>query len=329
MAQAFGELISSVFAPWGLVVMDASPRGVHQLGSEVLRRAIVDADLLHQRLLDRDAELTTAGYHAQVLVTEGSSLLFLLDEHTGARIPLRRVEGTWKAGKRQLEAEELLDILQQSPELLSPNALLRPVFQDAVLPTLAYTGGAAEVAYFAQSDVLYRHILRATTPILPRFSATLVEPEIAAIMDRHQLSLTDAFEPPAELAAKLGARAMPVEGKRRLASAGKALDAELEAVTGWMNSLDQGLGRAAQTAASKMRYQMNRLRRMAAHHQLERETSLERHAVAISTSLFPDRHPQERVIGAAYFLSRYGDALPSLLVDAAADPCIGHRVLPL
>ena len=328
-AQAFGRLVASVFAPWGLIVMDASTRGFHRLGREVLRRAIVEADRLHQLLLARDTELTTAGYHAQVLVAEGSSLLFLVDKRTGIRVPLRRLEGAWKVGKRVFQEAELLEILEVSPERLSANALLRPVFQDRILPTSAYIGGAAEVAYFAQSEVLYREILGGATPILPRLSATLVEPAIASIMERHLLSLTQAFEPPPELAARLGARAMPIEGKRRLAEAGKSLDEELEAVNTWMANLDEGLGRAARTASSKMRYQMNRLRRMAARHQLEKDASLLRHATAISTSLFPGGHLQERTMGAAYFLAKYGESLAPLLVQAAADPCIGHRLLPL
>lgn len=328
-AQAFGMLVANVFAPWGLIVMDASTRGFHRLGGEVLRHTIVDADRLHGDLLRRNAELTAAGYHAQVLVGDASSLLFLLDERTGMRVPLRRVEGRWKAGKRSFTEAELLGILKVSPERLSPNALLRPVFQDCILPTLAYVGGAAEVAYFAQSEVLYRELLGRATPILPRLSATLVEPAIASIMERHQLSLMQAFEPPAELAARLGARAMPIEGKRRLAAAGTALDRELEAVNAWMESLDEGLGRAARTASSKMRYQMNRLRRMSARHQLEKDASLLRQATAVSASLFPGGHLQERTVGAAYFLARYGDSLAPLLVQAAADPCIGHRLLPL
>jgi bacillithiol synthase len=328
-AQAFGKLVANVFAPWGLIVMDASTAGFHHLGQEVLRRAIVDADRLHQRLLERNAELTAAGYHAQVLVAEGSSLLFLIDERTGMRLPLRRSEGAWKAGKRVFKEAELLQILKVSPERCSPNALLRSVFQDRILPTAAYIGGPAEIAYFAQSEVLYRELFGGATPILPRLSATLVEPAIASIMERHQISLTQAFEPLPELAARLGARAMPIAGKRRLARAGKALDEELEAVNRWMESLDEGLGRSARTASSKMRYQMNRLRRIAAHHQLEKDASLLRHATAISTSLFPCGHLQERTVGGAYFLAKYGDSLVPMLVQAAADPCIGHRVLPL
>ncbi len=74
-------------------------------------------------------------------------MLFLLDEATGERVALRRnAEGQWKAGGRAYSSAELIAILEATPERLSPNALLRPVFQDTLLPTAAYVGGPAEIA---------------------------------------------------------------------------------------------------------------------------------------------------------------------------------------
>jgi bacillithiol synthase len=333
LAGAFGKLIARLFAPWGLIVIDAATQGFHALGAKVLEEAIRKADSLHTALAGRDKELTDHGYHAQVKVGEQSSLLFLLDERTGARLPLRRLPGNgetqWKAGGRRYTSADLLEILQATPERCSPNALLRPVFQDAVLPTSAYIGGPAEVAYFAQSEVVYREILGRATAVLPRLSATLVEPKIAAVMDRHELRLPDALTTADVLAQRLGARAMPIEGKRKLASAGNALDAELTTVTEWMAQMDAGLGRAANTAASKMRYQMNRLRRMAARYQLEKEASLARHAKAITEALYPEGQLQERTVGGIYFLAGHGNGLLELLIHTAADACPGHKVLPL
>jgi uncharacterized protein YllA (UPF0747 family) len=196
------------------------------------------------------------------------------------------------------------------------------------LPTSAYIGGPAEIAYFAQSQVLYERILGRTTPVLPRLSATLIEPAVAEVLRQHELSLRDVMAlRPEELAVQLGARAMPVENKRKLAAAGNALDAELGELTAYLRSLDEGLGRSAEVAASKMRYQMNRLRRLGANYQLQREASLRRHADALALALFPNRHLQERLIGAAWFLSRYGEGLAPLLVEHAAQECPGHKAI--
>ena len=332
LASAFGRLLTKIFADYGLIVMDAASRDFHAMGASVLRAALERADELEDALLVRSQDLEAAGYHAQVLVTADHSLLFLIDAETGSRLPLRRTpEGDWKAGARVYSTPELLAILSAEPERLSPNALLRPVFQDAILPTAAYIAGPAEIAYFAQSEVLYTRILGRVTPVLPRLMATLVEPAIASTMAAHEVQFLQVLEAKTieDLALSLGARAMPIEGKRKIAAVGNAMDAELTALTEYMTAMSADLGRAAGVSASKMRYQLNRLRRMAANFELQKQASLNKHAAAIMLSLYPEGHLQERLLGGVWFLARYGDALPTLLVDHASQECPGHRVVYL
>lgn len=330
LALAFGRLIARLFAEQGLIVMDASTRGFHALGASTLRYAIEHAAELQSALIARGRELEKLGYHAQVLVPEGGSMLFLVEETSGERVALRRnSDGQWKAGGRTYSTADLLKILETVPERLSPNALLRPVFQDTVLPTAAYIGGPAEIAYFAQSAVLYDAILGRITPILPRLSATLLEPAVATVMDQDKIQLPEAMTSPENLAQRLGARAMPIEGKRKLAGAGNALDSELSALTEYLRGMDPSLGRAAEVSGSKMRYQMNRLRRMAATFELQKEASLKKHAQAITLNVFPDGHPQERVIAGVWFMARYGDGLIEKLVGVAGNQCPGHVVVRL
>ena len=282
-AQAFGDFYSNMFAAQGLLVLDASGREIHRLGAPVLRAGIERADELHAALLEKNRALEAAGYHAQVAVTEQSSLLFLIDGQTGARVALKRTAphaaepaGLWQAGRQSYSTAELAGILDAEPERISPAALLRPVFQDFLLSDSLVIGGPAEIAYFAQSSVLYERILGRQTANEPRFFGTLIEPAIAKLLERHELTLEQVFaEDAASLAQRLAARMMPVETKQKLAAAGNALDAELTALVEWMQQQDQGLGQSADTAAGKIRYQMNRLRTLAANFQLQKEASLE------------------------------------------------------
>jgi len=312
------------------VVMDAASRDFHALGASTLRYAIEHAAELQGALIARSKELVDRGYHAQVLVAEGGSMLFLLDEATGERVALRRTaEEQWKAGGRSYSTAELIAILETAPERLSPNALLRPVFQDTLLPTAAYVGGPAEIAYFAQSAVLYEAILGRTTPVLPRLSATLLEPTIATVMDKDEVQLPDAMTTAEVLAQRLGARVMPIEGKRKLAAVGNAMETELMALTEYLAVMDESLGRSARVSGSKMQYQMNRLRRMAATFELQKEASLRKHAEAIVLNVFPGGHPQERVVAGVWFMARYGDGLVEKLVGVAGNQCPGHVVVRL
>jgi bacillithiol biosynthesis cysteine-adding enzyme BshC len=332
-AEAFGKLLMHIFARHGLIVIDAASRGFHALARPVLRAAIEQAARLRTALMERSKALEAAGYHAQVLVAEESSLLFLLDGKTGARQALKFTAGeteTWTAGEISYTTAELLGILDAAPERISPNALLRPVMQDALLPTSAYVGGPSEIAYFAQSQVLYERILGCVTPILPRLSATLIERGPARLLAKHGLQLTDMFAAePEALVQRLGARYMPVEGKRKLAMTGETLDKELSMLTAWMTSMDAGLGRSAETSASKIQYQMNRLRQMAANFVLEREPTLRRHAAELRQHLYPTGQLQERVLAGVWFLHRAPEELAQLLVQSADGSCDGHGTIPL
>jgi bacillithiol biosynthesis cysteine-adding enzyme BshC len=339
-AQAFAQFYSTIFAAQGLLVLDAGGRAAHCIGAPVLRAALERADELHRALLERNRELEAAGYHSQVAVGPQSSLLFLIGESGGAkrtetRMALKRLppsarepDGLWQAGQQSFSTAELVGILEAEPERISPSALLRPVFQDLLLSTSATVGGPAEIAYFAQSAVLFERILGRVTPALPRFSATLIEPAIADLLRQNKLTLERVFaETPDSLAQSLAAQSMPGEGKRKLAATGAALDAELAALLDWMRSLDAGLGRSSETAASKMRYQMNRLRRLAANFQLQREASLSRRAEAVSQALYPGGALQERLHGAAYYFARYGFELAEEITAQAANPLPGHTAL--
>jgi len=120
---------------------------------------------------------------------------------------------------------------------------------------------------------------------------------------------------------------MPIAAKRKLAAAGNAMDTELTALTEYMAAMSADLGRAAVVSANKMRYQMDRLRRMAADFEVQKEASLTKQATTIMLNLLPDGHLQERVLGGIWFLARHGDTLPALLVDHAGQECPGHRVI--
>jgi bacillithiol biosynthesis cysteine-adding enzyme BshC len=335
LTQAFAEFYSRAFAAQGLLVLDASGREAHRMGAPVLRAALERADELHDALVERDLELEAAGYHAQVNVAPDSSLLFLIDDKGAARVALKRLpetasepDGLWKAGPQSYSTAELVAILVEEPERISPSALLRPVFQDFLLSASAIVGGPAEIAYFAQSAVLYERILARVTPALPRFSGTLVEPAIGALLSQHGLKLDEVFaETAASLASRLAERAMPVEEKQKLDAAGTALEAELTPLVDWMRALDAGLGQSADTAAGKIRYQMGRLRSLAANFELQREASITRHAEAISQALYPGGVLQERVHGAAYYFARHGFGLAEEITAEAANPCPGHTVL--
>jgi len=336
-AQAFADFYSRVFGAQGLLIVDASSREFHRLGAAVLRAALERADELHGALVERNRALEAAGYHAQVALPPQSSLLFLIDAKTGARQALRRMapsadepQGLWRAGGQRFSTAELAGILEAEPERISPSALLRPVFQDYLLGSSLVVGGPAEIAYFAQSDVLYERVLGLGrgTASAPRLFATLIEPATAELLRRHSLTPEGVMAETGEsLARRLAQRSMPPETKARLDATSGALEAELDALVAWMQAQDRGLGQSAETAASKMRYQMGRLRALALKFQLQREGAFTRQAQSICQAIAPGGVPQERVHAAVYYFARYGLDLAEVFCEQAAICNPGHAVL--
>jgi bacillithiol biosynthesis cysteine-adding enzyme BshC len=327
--SAFARLFASLFAEWGVILLDASDPELHHVAAPIYRAAIERAAELDDALLARGNELEAAGYHQQVKVTPSSALLFTLRQ--GARVGVHRhPNGDGFAIETETITEaDLLTRIAADPEDFSPNVLLRPVVQDYLLPTLAYTGGAAEVAYFAQAAVVYEKLLGRTTPVVPRFSATLVESKLRSLLDRYGLSLPDLFHGPDPLREQLAARTLPSELRSAFDNTDASLTKSLGAIRAAMERLDKTLVDAADNAESKMRHQLEGLRARAARAELRQSEVLARHAQLLSNALYPNKTLQEREIAGIYFLGRYGRELLHNLYDAIHADCLDHQVISL
>ena len=216
-----------------------------------------------------------------------------------------------------------------APEQFSPSVLLRPVVQDYLLPTLAYAGGAAEAAYFSQAGAVYETLLGRVTPIVPRFSATIVEPKMQRLLERHGISLKDVFNGPDALRQQIGARSLPGDLQAAFEAANQSLGANLGSIREKLEKLDRTLVDAAQTALSKMEHQLEKLQTQAGRAEAQKGELVGRHSETLSHALYPDKGLQERGIGGVYFLARYGSELLQQLHDAIQPDCHDHQILEL
>ena len=279
---------------------------------------------MNQALVTRNHELEAAGYHAQVKVTPSHTLCFYFED--GARTPVRHQDGEFFIGPRKLAAAELLHEAERCPEKFSANVLLRPLVQDYLLPTLCYIGGPAEIAYFAQIEVVYRKLAGRVTPVVPRIFATLIEPRMAKLMDRYQLSLPDLFNTPEKTHELVASRALPDSILKSFDLAAEHVEKALMLIQGPLEKLDKTLIDAAENAGSKMRYQLQGIRDKAARAEARKNTEVLRHADELITALYPNKELQEREIGAAYFLLKYGKSVLDQIKSAAAWD-VEHQVI--
>jgi bacillithiol synthase len=335
IGTAFARLYAKLFADWGVILLDASDPELHRVAEPMYRRAIEKTDEIVDALLVRGKALEAAGYHQQVKVTESSVFLFMLRD--GARTPLHRrgkgasaefVVGT-EAGAGKFSRAELLERIAAAPEQFSPNVLLRPVVQDYLLPTLAYAGGAAEAAYFSQAGAVYGVLAGRVTPIVPRFSATLVEPKTQRLLEKHGVTVLDVFNGPDALRQQLAERGLPQELKQAFDETSKSLEGNLTAIREKLGRLDRTLVDAAQTAGSKMQYQLERLYTQAARAEAQKGELVNRHVETLSQALYPEKGLQERGVAGIYFMARYGNELLRQLHDTIQPDCHDHQILEL
>ena len=335
LGTAFARLYARLFADWGVIVLDASDPELHRVAEPIYRAAIERADELDSALLSRGESLERAGYFQQVKVTPSSVLLFTI--HQGARTAIHR-RGSGETAEFAIAAEtaaerisrsELLDRVSSTPEQFSPNVLLRPAVEDYLLPTLAYTGGAAEAAYFAQAGAVYEILLGRVSPIVPRFSATIVEPKAQRLLERHALSVPDVFTDSDALRRQIAARSLPSDLQIAFEVANKSMEASLSTIKEKLGKLDRTLVDAAETSYSKMQHQMEKLYSQAARAEAQKGELVTRHAQALSQALYPDKGLQERGIGGIYFLGRYGSDLLHQLYDTIHSDCHDHQILEL
>ena len=335
LGTAFARLYARIFADWGVIILDASDPELARIAQPIYRAAVERSADLATALLDRGKALEAAGYHQQVKVTESSVLLFTT--RNGARMPIaRRASGPTvefiidgEAAAEKLSQAELLAEIDVHPEHFSPNVLLRPIVEDFLLPTLVYAGGAAEVAYFGQAGVVYEAVLGRVTPILPRFSATLIEPKTQRLLEKHGLSLTDAFEAPEFLRKQIAARHLPSDLQAAFETAKTSFDSNFSSVKEKLEKLDKTLVDAAETARSKMQHQLEKLYAQAARAEALKGELVSRHAEILSQTLYPAKGLQERSIGGIYFLARYGSDLLHQLYETIHTDCHDHQVIDL
>jgi bacillithiol synthase len=325
--SAFGKLMSRIFAGTGLILLDPMSTELHRLAAPVYRAALEQHRELARDLVERGKALEHAGYHAQVKVTDGSTLLFV--DVDGRRVPLRSRGGEFVLGQRTVSPMEVLKLLDESPESFSPSALFRPVVQDTLLPTAAYCAGPAEVAYLGQSSVVYERLGARMPAIIPRASFTLVDPHAGRILRKYGLELPDIFRGQGHLRPKMERVLLPPELAHRLGTSGEALRKLLADLREPMEKLDATLVGALETAEKKILYQFANLEGKAAHALAQRSASLDAHEHELMGVLYPRGELQERSLCFLPALAAQGFALRDELMRRLVPGGAKHQVLYL
>lgn len=332
--SAFGKLFARLFAEQGLILLDPLDARLHRAAGEVLRRAVEERDELNEALLARGRELDKGGFAAQVKVTARSTLIFSMgsgakdESHGSTRQAISASGGKFACGEKSWTKEELVRAVQAEPEKFSPNALLRPVVQDFLLPTAAYVAGPAEIAYFAQAEVIYRKLLGRMPAILPRASYTILDAKAEKLLKRYGLKVEDVWRGSQELRRRMETASVPPGLGKNFDQALKESERMLRQLKKQVERLDATLGGAAETAQRKIAFQLEKLKRKTGKAQALKEGLIGAHQEFLESLLYPHKALQSRELCFLPFLASWGmGGLRELQKLAASSKMKEHKIV--
>jgi bacillithiol synthase len=323
---AFAATLTRVLGKNTILFLDPFDTAAKRMLKPIFEKEFQSFPRTSEEVIRQSAELEE-DYHVQVKPRVLN--LFYLDE--GNRRGLEPIGNGFslRGTKRKLMPEQVRTILESRPESFSPNVVLRPICQDYILPTAAYVAGPGEIAYFAQLKGVYRHFNVEMPPLFPRASATIMEKRIAKVMEKYQLTLSDAFGDFESVMKKALAAASP----ENIPGEFEKITARVREVIAGLDTLiervDPTLKGTLDSTASRMLHHLQHLeeKTTAAYRRKNEQVLLQ--TKKFQQSLFPNREMQERVLNFTYFYNKYGEEFVEMLFRELPGYARSHKVVTI
>jgi len=329
--ESFATMMTSLLGRYGLIFLDPLDPALKKLAAPLYSEAARRAPEIALAIEKRSSDLESAGYHAQVLATANSFPLFIHDED-GARHAMVRVEnGKYRAKdiEQEYTADELAALALEKPERFSPNVTLRAVIQDYLLPTIVYYGGAAEIAYFAQTAEVYRVLERPATPILLRSGLTMIERHTGRVLERYGLTLADFFEGLEPVIKRVVEEHLGADTAKLFSNAEQNVNHELDRLRQELKAIDPTLASALDTGRKKINYQLDGLRTRFVRAQMSRDEAALRQLQRACDQIYPNKDLQERHINITSLLARHGTYVIEWIFNAINIGSEEHQIVYL
>ncbi|CAM3351225.1 bacillithiol biosynthesis cysteine-adding enzyme BshC [Rhodothermus bifroesti] len=324
LQDAFARLLKRWLPGSGLVLIDPDDARLKALARPLFAQELEDWQTAQAHLEHVSRSLEHA-YHVQVRTQPTN--LFLLEDHQRLALDAFGEGFRLRGTDRQLSRQEALSLLEASPERFSPGVLLRPLYQDWLLPTLVYVAGPSETAYWAQLKPLYAWANVPMPLVFPRTMALLVEPRVAQLLERYKLRPEMLQHDPDHLFHELVRQQLDGELEAAFKAAQQQLDDMVARLRPVVERIEPTLGPATEALGAALRHELDRFEGRVLKAAKQREATLHNQIARLHASLFPNGVLQERVFSPVYFLSKYGLGLiEALYNDWPLDPANLHIV---
>ncbi len=302
----FAALLTRLLGAAGLVLVDPLQPDFAILTADVIRAEIADPQRSAEAINGAGARLKALGFEPQLGRGANATNLFieLRDGAYPQRVLLRHQGKRFFAEDREFTAAELLALLEDDPTIITPAAGLRPVTQDAALPTAVLVLGPGELRYVAQLRGVYTEHEVAMPLAWPRASATVLEPAAKRMLDGLGLSAARFRSAHAEELENLVlARSGRLE---RFERATALIDSTMSELLCDAEKLDPTLMGTVERGRRHLEMTLERLRTKSARALAERDETARRQFARLEAHLLPLGQPAERVLSPFSHALKFG-----------------------
>ncbi|MFS0490209.1 bacillithiol biosynthesis cysteine-adding enzyme BshC [Leadbetterella byssophila] len=289
LADAVRQYMHELFGEHGLVCVDGNHRDFKEIFKPVIKEEL-SSGIVKQKLDENAVLLDQLGYKPQIHPREIN--LFYKDKGLRERIDL--VEGEYKVLETALSftKEEIEVLLQEHPERFSPNVALRPLYQEMILPNVAYLGGPSELTYWLQLKGIFDHFKVAFPAVMPRNLALVVNENLQKRLDKLGVKVEDLYQDDAKLRKAYVDQVS--ENQLQLQEEQASLDELFDSIIRKAISVDPTLKGAIEAEKVKMSKGISNLEaRIKKAEERKFETSIQQ-LMGVKEKLFPGGSQQER-----------------------------------
>jgi bacillithiol synthase len=324
--QAFGAWMAWLFKDHGLVIVDPSDDGLKRIAHPLFEREIREKSPVTSAVIEQSEALVKAGYPLQIELRPGFLTLFHQDPARDA-ILVQGSDFQLKTSGRHFSADELVALLAVSPGTFTPNAVLRPLFQDTIFPSLAVVLGPAELAYYSELTLAFQRMGIPMPIMFPRSSLTVVEPRIEKLGTKLEVGLKQVLDRGEHIIDDILSREIPASLTARIAEARIATADSWRGIVGEIDRLDPTLHRTAVLGSSRALRQLDFIDRKIAQAGRRKNTLLRAQVGRLVAALAPRGELQERTLCALPLLARHGRDILSVMMNAMDPFAPEHRAL--
>lgn len=321
---AFAQMMNWLLPEYGLIFIDPSDSEIKKLLTPIFEKELATHPRLCESVINTSAELEK-NYDLQVK-PKVINLFFLHNENRLLIEPRDNNRFALRNSKKRFEQEELMNVLFESPQLFSPNVVLRPICQDYLLPTVAYVGGPAEISYFAQLKPAYHHYDITMPVIFPRVSASILENKINKFFTNFEVKFEEIFDEN-KLIAKIIDKISEIKLEDEFSKAQDEINRIFYELKNTTEAVDKSLVPTLESVKQKANQSIDIFKGKLANAQTKKNESVTSQIDKVTNNLFPNKNLQERVVNITYFLNKYDEHFIRQLSDEIDVNGFVHQVI--